>query len=173
MGAFSGGSSVQYRRIDAYLAEDDMVVSIETSTIEDAVYASVWDSQGGNFIGGASFANDSIWADTVTLMHINMVVKNKGYGSRLLRILYNRYWGGARFVRIWNAAKGAYIFYGRLGFIRRSSECLRGEMWFRPHGDTALDWPAVREFDIGIGPRSRILRRLQRLPPTVLAMEVT
>ena len=93
-----------------------------------------YESLGGPYLGRASYVQDSIYDGTVLLLHIEMAVKNQGYGSRLLRMLHSRFWARYTFVRIFNPAPAAKNFMfdlvfkpgllrskkAKCGFVRRA-----------------------------------------------------
>ena len=129
-----------HRLLDVYEENDEVHVTSEMSD-QNVVMVNIFDEPGGKHVGSASFVKDSTYFDTTTLLKINMIEKNKGYGSRLLRYLHKFYWRTS-FVRIWNASSAATTFYRRLGFVSRKEEYSKGEKWFKSKNNPAV-WPLV------------------------------
>jgi len=86
-----------HRRLDAYLPSDHLDISIEETA--SLVHWDVLDVK-ETTVGRLSFAlKDELYQNTSVLTHIKMKIKNKGYGSKVLRQLYDTHMKG-KYVRI-------------------------------------------------------------------------
>lgn len=148
-----------WRQLDAFEAHDILSLTLEVGT--SIAFVSVRD-ESGSLLARASYSEDP-YENTVALTHIEVLGphQNKGIGSKLLRYLYHLKWRD-RYVRIWNPAPRAEKFYRRLGFIKRTSEVEKGEMWFRTKAQATAGWPTVETNDIGEGARSRLARATRK-----------
>ena len=144
-----------WRQLDAFNEDDRLLLGFEIG--DSLTCVTVWDED-GNFLARASYSEDS-YENTVALTHLEVdgAHQNKGIGSKLLRMLYHLKWR-SQYVRIWNPAPRAEKFYRRLGFMKRTSEVEKGEMWFRRTAQAGEGWPTVEAKDAGKGARSRVAR---------------
>lgn len=144
-----------WRQLDAFEEHDELLLTFEVGI--SLTFVTVREKD-GELLARASYSEDS-YENTVALTHLEVegAHQNKGIGSKLLRSLYHLEWQG-RHVRIWNPAPRAEKFYRRLGFIKRTSEVEKGEMWFRTTAQASEEWPTVEAKDLGEGARSHLAR---------------
>ena len=148
-------AGITWRQLDAFEGRDELSLSFDVGTSLTCVTVREGD---GTLLARASYSEDS-YENTVALTHLEVegAHQNKGIGSKLLRSLYDLKWRG-RYVRIWNPAPRAEKFYRRLGFVKRTSEVEKGEMWFRTTAQAIEEWPTVEAKDHGEGARSHLAR---------------
>jgi N-acetylglutamate synthase-like GNAT family acetyltransferase len=144
-----------WRRLDNFEEHDQLLLKFDAGT--DITCVTVVDED-ETVLARASYSED-YYENTIALNHLEVegAHQNKGIGSKLLRCLFHSKWQG-HFVRIWNPAPRAEKFYRRLGFLKRTSEVEKGEMWFRMAAQAAGEWPTVEAKDLGDGPRSHLAR---------------
>jgi len=161
-------AGITWRQLDAFEGRDELSLSFDVGTSLTCVTVREGD---GTLLARASYSEDS-YENTVALTHLEVegAHQNKGIGSKLLRSLYHLKWQG-RFVRIWNPAPRAEKFYRRLGFIKRTSEVEKGEMWFRTTAQATEEWPTVDAKDLGEGARSHLARMEDQAAQAELRLE--